>query len=384
VSRGIAILGSTGSIGRSALEVVRHHPERLHVVALAARGGRAELLLEQAREFAPRLVAVIEPSAAEWLSSRLPAGVRLVRGADGLTEVATAEGVERVVAAMVGAAGLPVACAAVTAGKDLALANKEALVVGGGILTGAAARHGVLLLPVDSEHAALHQALRGGRASEVRRLVLTASGGPFRTRPRESWDSIRPEEALRHPTWSMGAKITIDSATLMNKALELIEAHHFFSMAPEAIDVVVHPQSIVHSFVEFFDGSCLAQLSRNDMIFPIQYALSYPERWENRFERLAIEKLGNLVFEPLDVERFPAVEMARAAVRAGASAPAVLNAANEVAVAAFLAGEIPFPAILPLVRDTLARHDAQPVTSLEDALAWDAWGRAQARELQRR
>jgi len=182
----------------------------------------------------------------------------------------------------------------------------------------------------------------------------------------------------------MGAKITIDSATLMNKALELIEAHHFFSMAPEAIDVVVHPQSIVHSFVEFFDGSCLAQLSRNDMIFPIQYALSYPERWENRFERLAIEKLGNLVFEPLDVERFPAVEMARGAVRAGASAPAVFNAANEVAVTAFLAGEIPFPAILPLVRDTLARHDAQPVANLEDALAWDAWGRAQARELQRR
>jgi 1-deoxy-D-xylulose-5-phosphate reductoisomerase len=242
----------------------------------------------------------------------------------------------------------------------------------------------VLLLPVDSEHAALHQALRGGRAEEVRRLVLTASGGPFRMRRRETWDSIRPAEALRHPTWSMGAKISIDSATLMNKALELIEAHHLFAMAPEAIDVVVHPESIVHSFVEFFDGSCLAQLSRNDMIFPIQYALSYPERWENRFERLDLETLGSLHFEALDAERFPAVAMARSAIRAWASAPAVFNAANEVAVAAFLAGEIPFTAILPLVRDTLAQHDAQPVTRLEDAMAWDAWGRARARELQRR
>jgi 1-deoxy-D-xylulose-5-phosphate reductoisomerase len=384
VRRGIAILGSTGSIGRSALEVVRHHPERLRVVALAARGGQAEALLEQVREFSPRCVAVVEPSAAEWLATRLPAGVRLLRDGDGLAQAATAEGVERVLAAMVGAAGLPAVYAAVSAGKDLALANKEALVVGGRVLTEAAARHGVLLLPVDSEHAALHQALRGGRAEEVRRLVLTASGGPFRTRPRETWDSIRPEEALRHPTWSMGAKITVDSATLMNKALELIEAHHFFAMAPEAIDVVVHPQSIVHSFVEFLDGSCLAQLSRNDMIFPIQYALSYPERWENRFERLALEKLGSLQFEPLDAERFPAVEMARSAIRAGDSAPAVFNAANEVAVAAFLAGEIPFTAILPLVRDTLAQHDARPVGSLEDAMAWDGWGRARARELQRR
>jgi 1-deoxy-D-xylulose-5-phosphate reductoisomerase len=384
VSRGIAILGSTGSIGRSALEVVRHHPERLRVVALAARGGRAEALLEQAREFSPRWVAVVEQSAADWLATRLPAGVRLVRGSEGLIQAATAEGVERVVAAMVGAAGLPVAYAAVAAGKDLALANKEALVVGGAVLTGAAAQHGVLLLPVDSEHAALHQALRGGRAEEVRRLVLTASGGPFRTRRRETWGSIRPADALRHPTWSMGAKISVDSATLMNKALELIEAHHLFAMAPEAIDVVVHPQSIVHSFVEFFDGSCLAQLSRNDMIFPIQYALSYPERWENRFERLDLEALGSLHFEALDAERFPAVAMARAAIRAGASAPAVFNAANEVAVAAFLAGEISFTAILPLVRDTLAQHDAQPVTRLEDAMAWDAWGRARARELQRR
>ena len=327
---------------------------------------------------------MIEPAAADWLRGRLPSTTRLVVGREGLLEAATAPRAQRVVAAMVGAAGLPAVHAAVDAGKTVALANKEALVVGGRVLTELAARRGVELLPVDSEHAALHQALRCGRPSEVARLVLTASGGPFRDRPVETWDSIRPEDALRHPTWAMGAKITVDSASLVNKALELIEAHHLFAVAPERIQVVVHPQSIVHSFVEFVDGSVVAQLSRNDMVFPIQYALSFPERWPNEFPRLALESLGSLHFEPLDDARFPAVRLARQALSEGDSAPAVFNAANEVAVAAFLAGEIAFRGIVSLVEETLSEHRAERVGSLEEAMAWDSWGRARARELQQR
>ena len=281
---------------------------------------------------------------------------------------------------MVGAAGLPPAHAALAAGKDLALANKEALVVAGRLLTELAAAAGAELLPVDSEHVALHQALRCGTPREVRRLVLTASGGPFRERPRSSWEAITPADALRHPTWSMGAKISVDSATLMNKGLELIEACHLFQIEPERVDVVVHPRSIVHSLVEFRDGSWLAQLAPNDMVFPIQYALSYPERWDNEFPPLELEALGSLAFEALDRERFPAVDLARAAFRAGESAPAVLNAANEFAVHAFLEGGCSFPAIVETVERVLAAHTPAPIGSLEDALAWDEWGRARARE----
>jgi 1-deoxy-D-xylulose-5-phosphate reductoisomerase len=377
---GIALLGSSGSIGKSALEVVRHHPDRLRVVALAAYGRDPEALAAQAREFRPELVAVVSEEAAGRLRPLLPAGVRLAAGREGLLEVATHPAARRVLAAMVGAAGLAPAHAALAAGKDLALANKEALGVAGRLLVDLAARHGGQLLPVDSEHAALHQALRAGAASEVRRLVLTASGGPFLDRPRETWTAIAPSDALRHPTWTMGAKITVDSATLMNKGLELIEASHLFGVEPGRIDVVVHPQSIVHSFVEYCDGSVLAQLARNDMVFPIQYALAWPERWENEFERLPIEQLGSLHFRPLDNQRFPAVELARRALVAGESAPAVLNAANEVAVEAFLAGRAPFTAIVETVERVLARHSPEPLGSLADALAWDEWGRRQARE----
>jgi len=378
---GIALLGSTGSIGKSALEVVRHHPERLRVVALAAYGRDPAALAAQAREFRPEIVAVVSPQAAAALRGELPAGTKLVEGASGLIEVATHPGAGRIVAAMVGAAGLAPAHAALAAGKDLALANKEALVVAGRLLTELAKKHGGHLLPVDSEHVALHQALRGGAASEVRRLVLTASGGPFLDRPRDTWNTVSPQDALRHPTWAMGAKITVDSATLMNKGLELIEAAHLFAVAPERIGVVIHPQSIVHSFVEFHDGSVLAQLARNDMVFPIQYALAWPERWENRFERLRLEEMGSLVFRPLDAERFPAVELARRALEAGESAPAVLNAANEVAVAAFLAGRASFPAIIETVERVLAAHRPAALASLDDALAWDAWGRERAGEV---
>jgi 1-deoxy-D-xylulose-5-phosphate reductoisomerase len=377
---GLALLGSTGSIGKSALEVVRHHPDRLRVTALAAYGRDPEALAAQAREFLPELVAVVSADAAARLRPLLPAGVRLVAGAEGLLEVATHPAARRVVAAMVGAAGLAPAHAALAAGKDLALANKEALVVAGRLLVDLAARHGAHLLPVDSEHAALHQALRAGAPSEVRRLVLTASGGPFLDRPRETWAAVVPADALRHPTWTMGAKITIDSATLMNKGLELIEASHLFAVEPGRIDVVIHPQSIVHSFVEYRDGSVIAQLARNDMVFPIQYALAWPERWENEFERLPLERLGTLAFRPLDNQRFPAVELARRALLAGESAPAVLNAANEVAVEAFLGGRAPFTAIVETVERVLARHSPESLGSLEDALAWDEWGRRQARQ----
>jgi 1-deoxy-D-xylulose-5-phosphate reductoisomerase len=375
----LSILGSTGSIGRSTLEVVRHHPKRLRVATLAARGGDLDALEGQARELEPELVAVHDEAGARQLARRLP-GIEVVSGDDGVTAAATHGSVDRVVAAMVGAAGLAPTHAALAAGKDVALANKEALVVAGPLLQRLARDHGVEIVPIDSEHVALHQALRCGASHEVRRLVLTASGGPFRRRASDSWESITPQEALAHPTWSMGRKISIDSATLMNKGLELIEAHHLFDIPPSSIDVVVHPQSQVHSLVEYEDGSWIAQLSVNDMVFSIQYALSFPERWANDFPRLDPGHMGSLDFEPLDEERFHSVALARHAVETGGSAPAVLNAANEVAVHAFLEERIGFPAIIDTVEAVLEDHQAASVDSLEEALHWDAWGRRRARE----
>ncbi len=284
-------------------------------------------------------------------------------------------------AAVVGAAGLPAVYGALAAGKDVALANKESLVVAGGLLTRLAEKNGAKILPVDSEHVALHQALRSGARSEVRRLMLTASGGPFRTRDLDTWHEIDRAQALAHPTWEMGDKISIDSATLMNKGLELIEASHLFGLPAERIDAVVHPQSIVHSLVEFCDGSWIAQLSVNEMVFPIQYALAFPDRWDNDFPRLEPEELGRLDFEPLDRVRFPAVDLAREAMSMGDSGPAVMNAANEIAVHAFLEDRLSFVGIVPLVREVLRSHEPTTVCSLEDALAWDAWGRKRAQEL---
>jgi len=381
LSRRIALLGSTGSIGESTLQVILHHPDRLCVEALAAHGSKLDRLEEQVREFRPSLVAVHDPQKAAELQERVGATAKVVSGEAGLVEVARLEGVDLVVAAVVGAAGLPATYAALEAGKDVALANKESLVVAGKLLKEVARASGAQLLPIDSEHVALHQSLRSGRSSEVHRLMLTASGGPFRTRDFATWNEIRPEEALRHPTWRMGAKISIDSATLMNKGLELIEAHHLFDVPPDRIEVVVHPQSIVHSLVEYRDGSWLAQMSVNDMIFPIQYALSYPDRWENEFERLEPHQLGRLEFEPVDAQRFPSVDLARATLSMGDSAPAVLNAANEVAVRGFLEGRIPFPAIVATAERVLESCEPGPITSLDDALQYDAWGRARAREL---
>lgn len=377
----LAILGSTGSIGTSALEVVRHHPERLSVETLAAFGRDTDALVSQAREFHPSKIAVVDLEAAAVVRRQVGTEIEVLAGREGILEAAVEPRVDRVVAAMVGAAGLEPAYAALEAGKDLALANKESLVVAGTLLTDLAARTGASILPVDSEHVAIHQALRGGRAEEVDRLLLTASGGPFRTRELGTWDSIRPEEALRHPTWSMGAKITIDSATLMNKGLELIEASHLFSMPPEKIDVVVHPQSIIHSLVEFCDGSWLAQLAFNDMVYPIQYALSYPERWANDFERLDIRQEIRLDFEPLDETRFPTIRLARQAMAMGDSGPAVLNAANEEAVHAFLLHRVSFPAVVATARAVLEEHSPASITSLAEALYWDRWARIRAREI---
>ena len=381
MSRRIALLGSTGSIGESTLQVILHHPDRLCVEALAAHGSKLDRLEEQVREFRPSLVAVHDPQKAAELQVRVGATAKVVSGEAGLVEVARLEGVDLVVAAVVGAAGLPATYAALEAGKDVALANKESLVVAGKLLKEVARASGAQLLPIDSEHVALHQSLRSGHSSEVHRLMLTASGGPFRTRDFATWDEIKPEEALRHPTWQMGAKISIDSATLMNKGLELIEAHHLFDVPPDRIEVVVHPQSIVHALVEYRDGSWLAQMSVNDMIFPIQYALAYPDRWENEFERLEPHQLGRLEFEPVDSNHFPSVDLARSTLSMGDSAPAVLNAANEVAVGAFLEGKIPFPTIVSSAEKVLESHDPGPIASLEDALQYDAWGRRRTREL---
>ena len=381
MSLGIAVLGATGSVGSSVLRVVRAHPDRLRVVALAAYGSDPAKLLRQVEELRPRLVGVMDAGAAREVARQAPPGVEVVPGEEGLRAAATHPEAQRVVAAMVGAAGLRPAWAAVDAGKDLALANKECLVVAGGLLTALAAARGVALLPVDSEHAALHQALRGGAAHEVARLVLTASGGPFWQRDGATFDAITPAEALAHPTWKMGAKITVDSATLMNKGLELIEASHLFAVPPERVEVVVHPQSLVHSLVEFRDGTWLAQLSVNDMVFPVQHALSWPERWGNEFPRLQPAELGRLEFHAVDEAKFPTVGLARRALAAGASAPAALNGANEAAVAAFLAGRAPFPAIARTIAAVLDEHEARPLQGLDEALAWDDWGRRRAAEL---
>ena len=345
---------------------------------LGARGTRIAELAALARELRPQLVAVEDAEAGERLRPLLTAGVELLLGTGALERAATHSGVDRVVAAMVGAAGVAPVATALAAGKGVALANKEALVVAGRLLTALAEKSGAAILPIDSEHVALHQALRAGRAEEVERLILTASGGPFLDRDPATFDAVAKDEALRHPTWSMGEKITIDSATLINKGLELIEARWLFGVPPERIAVVVHPRSIVHSMVEWQDGSLVAQLAPNDMIFPIQYALAYPERWPNRFARLAPEKLGTLDFRPLDETKFPAVSLARQALASGDSATAVLNAANEIAVGAFLSGRIRFSEIVATVAAVLDRHSAASVATVEEALEWDRRGRQEA------
>jgi 1-deoxy-D-xylulose-5-phosphate reductoisomerase len=379
----LAILGSTGSIGRSALSVVAAHPDRLQVVALAA-GENVALVAEQVGQFRPTVVGVSTQAAHDDLVRLLSgssAPPQVLAGPEALLAAATHPDVDLVLCATSGTAGLKAALAAIEAGKAIALANKEILVMAGALMVDAARRRGVTILPVDSEHNAIHQCLAGRDRAEVQRLVLTASGGPFRTWSQTELDRATPEAALRHPTWRMGRKITIDSATLMNKGLEVIEARWLFDMPGSQVDVVIHPQSVVHSLVELCDGSVIAQLGITDMRLPIQYAFSYPERWGAAGARLDLLRPGPLEFEAPDEQRFPCLRLAYDALALGRGAPIVLNAANELAVESFLAGEMAFAAIPRVIAAVLAETDrAGAPGSLDDILAIDAWARRRSRE----
>jgi 1-deoxy-D-xylulose-5-phosphate reductoisomerase len=380
VKKRIAILGSTGSIGTSALAVIDAYPDRLRVVGLAA-GRNADALAAQIRRHRPAIAAIGELASVQALADTGPQGTRVVGGAAGLIEVATHPDVDILLCASSGTMALEAVLAAIDAGKTIALANKEVLVMAGELVTTAARARGVVLLPVDSEHNAIHQCLHGRGAAEVRRLVLTASGGPFRAWPAERLLTARPEDALRHPTWQMGRKITIDSATLMNKGLEVIEAHWLFDVPATRIDVLVHPQSIVHSLVELTDGSIIAQLGVTDMRLPIQYAFSYPDRWGALLPPLDLTRCGSLEFQQPDTARFPCLRLAYDALIAGGTMPVALNAANEIAVDAFLAGRLPFPAIAQVIEATLAAHDVQRTDSLAGVREADRWAREYSRAL---
>ena len=379
--KGLSILGSTGSVGTNVLRIVEAFEERFEVVGLAG-GGNVERLAEQLARYRPRVVSVATPEARAALGRLIDlSGFRVGVGAPGMVEVATHPQSTIVVAAAVGAVGLVPTYRALEAGKHVALANKETLVMAGELMTAQATARGARLLPIDSEHCALHQCLDGRGAQDVRRLVLTASGGPFRNRPRETFDAITRDEALNHPTWSMGRKITIDSATLMNKGLEVIEARWLFGVEAARIEVLVHPQSVVHSMVEFVDGTVLAQLGVTDMRMPIQYALSYPERWEAAIPGMDFTRAMCLEFEAPDRGKFPCLGLAYDALSAGGTAPAVLNAANEEAVAAFLDGRTDFNGIAHSIREVMASQQPLPIHGLEDVLAADAWARDKARRL---
>lgn len=372
--RGLVVLGSTGSIGTQTLDVAALFPNRLRIHALAA-GSNWELLAEQARRVRPRRVAIADAAAARPLADALVGtGIEVLAGSEALNDLAHDPDAEIVAAAVVGAAGLTSTLAAIEAGKTVALANKEALVVAGALVKEAARESGAVVIPVDSEHSALFQCLVGEPIETVERLLLTASGGPFRDRPAHTFSAITPAEALRHPNWSMGAKITVDSATLMNKGLEVIEAHWLFGVPAERIEVVVHPQSVVHSVVQFIDGSAKAQVGVPDMKVPIQVALSYPERWPAPHERLHWPTAGPLEFSAVDADRFPCLGLAYDGLRAGGGVPAALNAANEVAVARFLDGTVRFTDIPRLVEAGMAAGAGRAGT-LGDLLAVDQQAR---------
>ena len=374
----IALLGSTGSIGCQALDVVRRHPERLRVVTLAA-GSNADRLAEQALEFRPELACLCDEAQLPRLRDRLQgSGIAIAGGKNGLHEAATHPDVKRALLGMTGFAALEPALAAARAGKDLCLANKEALVAAGDLLKDAAQASGAQLLPVDSEHSAMFQCLIGEDPSFVRRLILTASGGAFRDLPEDALATVTPEQALNHPTWRMGAKITVDSATLMNKGLEIIEAHRLFDIDVDRIVTIQHAQSIVHSLVEFADGSTKAQIGPPDMRVPIQYALLYPDRPAWNAPLVDWAQASAWTFGPLDERRYPCLTLAREAARRGGDAPAVLSASDEVAVEAFLANRIGFLDIARIVEHTLEAHLPQPLSSIEALFAADAWARRQA------
>ncbi|MEN8149492.1 MAG: 1-deoxy-D-xylulose-5-phosphate reductoisomerase [Planctomycetota bacterium] len=378
--RNVVVLGSTGSVGRSALDVIASFPDAFRVTGLSAHRS-ADLLVEQAKELRPPRVACVDPAARGRVEDHLGGdGIAVLGGTGGLEEMAQAPDTDVVLNSIVGVAGLGPALAALRAGKTLAVANKEPLVAAGPIMAREAAAHGATILPVDSEHSAIFQALRSGRAGEVRRIILTASGGPFRTRPVDTFADITPEEALRHPTWSMGPKITVDSATMMNKALEVIEAVSLFAVPAEKIRVVIHPQSVVHSMVEFHDGSVVAQMGRPDMRLPVLFALSWPDRlpWDGM--EFDVADYSTLTFEDPDPDRYPALDLGFRAAGEGGLAGAVLNAANERAVEAFLAGEIPFTEIPRLCAHALSVHERTETPSLDDVLAADRRARREVDE----
>ena len=379
--RSLSILGSTGSIGLSTLDVVRQHPGKFSISGLAA-GKDVATLAQQIKEFQPTAVSVMDGDAAIKLRALLgDYKPDILHGIEGTVAVATVEEADMVVSAIVGAAGLIPTVNAIKAGKHIALANKETLVVAGELVSDLVKKHSVVLLPVDSEHSAIFQSLQGHRREDVVRIILTASGGPFRNTSAEELKQVGLQQALKHPQWTMGAKITIDSATMMNKGLEVIEAHWLFAMPAEKIGVVVHPQSIIHSMVEYIDGCVMAQLGAPDMRAPIAYALSWPERCESGIQKLDLTKIGTLTFEEPDMERFPALRLAFDALKAGRTYPAVLNAANEIAVAAFLDQKIRFTEIAEIVDKTMQAHKAYTPVELDDYLQADQWARDTAKKL---
>jgi 1-deoxy-D-xylulose-5-phosphate reductoisomerase len=374
----VVILGATGSIGESALKVARDIPDRMEIVGLAANSN-AEKLAAAANETRAQSVCLVDETKLDILARELEYKPRILGGEEGLLEIARLTNSEMVLVAIVGTGGLRPALAAIDAGKDLAVASKEILVMAGEIVMREARENGVNVLPVDSEHNAIFQCLEGKSSSDVRRIILTASGGPFREMPRKDFDSITPEQALKHPTWNMGPKITIDSATLFNKGLEMIEAHWLFGVEMQHVEVVIHPQSIVHSMVEFADGSTLAQLSYSNMCFPIQYAVTWPDRVPNTLPPLDFSKLSSLEFFTPRYEDFPALNLARRAGEAGGTLPAVMNAANEVAVAGFLDRQVRFPNIWQIVGEVLSRHRSVAHPDLDAILQADQWARKEAR-----
>lgn len=372
--KNVVLLGSTGSIGASTIKVAEDLPDRIRLLGLAA-GNNMELLLEQARRHRPEAISINDPAKARQLRDLLGTSCNVWSGAEGLIRLATLPAADIVLIAIVGTAGLNPALAAIRAGKDIAIASKEILVMAGEIVMAEARKHNVRVLAVDSEHSAIFQCLEGKPPGSVRKLWLTASGGPFRNTPKEEFAEITVARALKHPSWVMGRKITIDSATLFNKGLEMIEARWLFDIGIDRVGVLVHPQSVIHSMVEFVDGSILAQLSTPDMCLPIQYALTYPERVPSNRVQTDFVRLGSLTFEEPDLERFPALTLARRAGEVGGTLPAVLNAANEVAVEAFLQGRISFPEIAETVRRVMDAHSVLEHPTLEQILQADAWAR---------
>jgi 1-deoxy-D-xylulose-5-phosphate reductoisomerase len=379
--RRVVVLGATGSIGESALKVAHDIPERMEIVGLAANSN-AQKLAVAANKVRPQSLCLVDESKIDVLRGALEYEPQIFTGEDGLREIACLTNADIVLVAIVGTGGLRPALAAIEAGKDLAVASKEILVMAGEIVMREARDNGVHVLPVDSEHNAIFQCLEGKRStldvSDIRRIILTASGGPFRETPAKEFADLTPEQALKHPTWSMGRKITIDSATLFNKGLEMIEAHWLFGVEMARVEVVIHPQSIVHSMVEFSDGSILAQLSHSDMCFPIQYAVTWPERVPNSLPPLDFAKLGHLEFATPRYDDFPALNLARRAGESGGTLPAVLNAANEVAVVAFLDRQVKFPGIWQIVEEVINRHTRVAHPDLDAILRADQWARAEA------